>query len=92
MPIIYNLFCKEHLILSIGIQTNQLDIRSKLEAIIKRMCNEAGISGYRAKHSLRATAATQLYQSGYVEEQQIMERTGYRSTEAVRSYKRTSKE
>ena len=37
-------------------------------------------------------SATRLHQSGYVEEQHIMERTGHRSTEAVRSYKRTSKE
>lgn len=32
---------------------------------------------------------TRLYESG-VEEQQIMERTEYRSLEDVRSYKRTS--
>ena len=72
--------------------TNQPVGHSKLDATIKRMCNEAGISGYRTNHSLRATAATRLHQSGYVEEQQIMEQTGHRSTEAVRSYKRTSKE
>ena len=54
------------------------------------MCREAGILGYYTNHSLRATAATRLHQSG-IEEQQIMERTGHRSTEAVRSYKRSSK-
>ena len=40
-------------------------------------------------HSLRATAATRLYQSG-IDEQLVMERTGHRSLEGVRSYKRTS--
>ena len=60
-----------------------------LEKTVSRMCREAGILGHYTNHSLRATAATRLHQSG-VEEQEIMERTGHRSTEAVRSYKRTS--
>ncbi len=63
----------------------------KLDRTIHRLCEEAGIKGYRTNHSLRATAATRLHQSG-CEEQQIMERTGHRSVEAVRSYKRTSNE
>ena len=56
---------------------------------ISRICKEAGIGGYKTNHSLRATAATRLYQSG-VDEQLVMERTGHRSLEGVRSYKRTS--
>ena len=56
------------------------------------MCEQAGIPGYRTNHSLRATAATRLHQSGCVEEQEIMQRTGHRSIEAIRSYKRTSSE
>ena len=40
-------------------------------------------------HSLRATTATRLYQSG-VDEQLVMERTGHRSIDGIRSYKRTS--
>ena len=56
------------------------------------MCKDAGIPGYHTNHSLRASAATLLHQSGCVEEQEIMERTGHRSFEAVRSYKRTSRE
>ena len=56
------------------------------------MCEQAGIPGYRTNHSLRATAATRLHQSGCVEEQEIMQRTGHRSIEAVRSYKQTSSE
>ncbi len=38
---------------------------------------------------IRATAATRLYNAG-VDEQMIMETTGHRSLEGVRSYKRTS--
>ena len=53
------------------------------------MCKAAGISGYKTNHSLRATTATRLYQAG-VEEQ--LERTGHRSLDGVRSYKRTSDE
>ena len=63
-----------------------------LDTTIKRMCKQAGIPGYHTNHSLRATTATRLHQSGCVEEQEIMERTGHRSNEAVRSYKRTSRE
>lgn len=53
------------------------------------MCASAGISGFRTNHSLRATSATRLYAAG-VEEQLIMERTGHRSVEGVRSFKCTS--
>ena len=53
------------------------------------MCEVAGIGGYKTNHSLRATDATRLYSSG-IDEQLVMERTGHRSTEGVRSYKRTS--
>ena len=60
-----------------------------LEKTVSRMCREAGSLGHYTNNSLRATAATRLYQSG-VEEQEIMEITGHRSTEAVRSYKITS--
>lgn len=72
--------------------TNQPVGHCTLSNTIKRLCNEAGIPGYRTNHSLRATAATRLHQSGCVEEQEIMERTGHRSIEAVRSYKRASRE
>ena len=58
---------------------------------ISRLCSEAGITGYKTNHSLRATAATRLYQSG-IDEQLVMERTGHRSLEGVRCYKRTSDE
>ena len=64
---------------------------TKLGTTINKMCQNGGILGYRTNHSLRATAATRLHQSGCIDKQRIMERTGHRSVEAVRSYKRASK-
>ena len=46
---------------------------------------------YSWNHSLRATAATRSYRAG-VDEQLIMDKTGHRSLEGVRSYKRTNME
>ena len=57
-----------------------------LNQTVARLCSEAAIGGYRTNHSLHAT---RLYQAG-VDEQLIMERTGHRSLEGVRSYKHTS--
>ena len=65
--------------------------RNKPSNVVSTMCKLAGIGGYKTNHSLRATAATRLYLSG-IDEQLVMERTGHRSTEGVRSYKRTSSE
>lgn len=59
-----------------------------LAATVGKMCTEAGLQGFRSNHSLRATAATRLYECG-VDEQIISEVTGHRS-DAVREYKRTS--
>ena len=53
------------------------------------MCSVAGISGHKTNHSLRATGATAMYESG-APEKLIQERTGHRSLEALRSYERTS--
>ena len=72
--------------------SNQPVGHNKLDTTISRMCKDAGILGYHTNHSLRASAATRLHQSGCVEEQEIMERTGHRSSEAVRNYKRSSNE
>ncbi len=55
------------------------------------MCKKAGVTGYMTNHSLRATTASHLYHAG-LDEQLIMERTGHRSIEGIRSYKRTSNE
>ena len=59
----------------------------------KAIANVQGMwySGIQTNHSLRATAATRLYLSG-IDEQLVMERTGHRSTEGIRSYKCTTME
>ena len=49
------------------------------------MCTEANISGCKTNHSLRATAATQMFQQD-VPEKLIQERTGHRSLEGLRLY------
>ena len=53
------------------------------------MCKAANIPGFKTNHSLRVSAATRLFQKG-VDEQLIMERTGHRSLDGVRTYKRVS--
>ena len=60
-----------------------------LSKTLPRLCKSAGIQGFKTNHSLKATAATRLYRSG-IDEQLVMERTGHRSLEGVRNYKRTS--
>ena len=60
-----------------------------LTTTIAHLCKEAGITGFKTNHSLRATTATRLYQLG-VDEQLVMERTGHRNLDGVRHYKRTS--
>ena len=60
-----------------------------LSKTISRLCAAAGISGFKTNHSLRASTATRLYDSG-IDEQLVMEQTGHRSLPGVRSYKRTS--
>ena len=62
-----------------------------LASTVKRLCQRAGIEGYKTNHSLRVTTATRLFQSG-VDEQLIMERTGHRSTDGIRTYKRSCPE
>ncbi|XP_070572936.1 uncharacterized protein [Ptychodera flava] len=68
--------------------TNRPLGHNALNGTVARMCKQAGIDGYRSNHSLRATAATRLFDAN-VDEQLICEKTGHRSN-AVRSYKRTS--
>ena len=53
------------------------------------MCSLAGIEGRVTNHSMRATSVTQMYETG-VPEKVIQERTGHRSLEALRVYKRTN--
>ena len=58
---------------------------------VKTMCAQAGVGGHKTNHSLRATAATELYKKG-VPEKLIQECTGHRSLEALRTYKHSSEE
>ena len=58
-----------------------------LGGVVKRLCESAGLQGHYTNHSLRATAATRLFEAG-VNEQLIMQRTGHSTTAGVRSYKR----
>lgn len=53
------------------------------------MCLTAGVQGNKTNHSLRATGATQMYESG-VPEKIIQERTGHQSLEGLRSYGRSN--
>ena len=59
-----------------------------LSSVVSRMCKEAGFAGFFSNHSLRATAATRLFDQN-TDEQLIMMKTGHTSS-AVRSYKRVS--
>ena len=60
-----------------------------LSNTVNRLCRSVSIGGYKTNHSLRVTAAITLFQQG-VDEQLIMMRTGHRSTDGVRAYKRVS--
>lgn len=48
---------------------------NKLSSTVKRLCDAGGITGFKTNHSLRATAATRLYDAK-VDEQLICEKTG----------------
>ena len=60
-------------------------VHNLLQGTVARLCNEAGISGFRSNHSFRVTTATRLYQAD-VDEQLIMERTGHLSLECSQVY------
>ena len=62
---------------------------NKLNKAVASICKEAGIVGFKTNHSLRATTATRLYQAG-IDEQIVMDHTGHKSVDGIRSYKRTS--
>ena len=53
-----------------------------LQKIVPELMKAAGISGYYTNHSLRASAATRLFESG-VDGQLIMSRTGHSSREGL---------
>ena len=59
-----------------------------LKVVVKNIAKEAGLEGKFSNHSLRASTATRLFQSG-VDEQIIKEVTGHKS-DAVRMYKHSN--
>ena len=61
-----------------------------LSVIVKRFCEAAEFSGNYTSHSGKVTCATALFHSG-IDEQLVQRQTGHRS-DAVRRYKRPSKE
>ncbi len=61
-----------------------------LSKVIAKLCNAASMVCHYSNHSLRSTAATQMYDQN-MDEQQISEVTGHKSV-AVRNYKHTSME
>ena len=73
---------------------------NSLTNMVQNMCKQASILGYKTNHSLRVTTATRLIYAIYaslvdqagIDEQLIMERTGHRSLDGVRCYKRTEDE
>jgi hypothetical protein len=60
----------------------------KITSTVSRLCAQAEVGEYKTNHSLRATAASRIYQSG-LDEQLVCETTGHRSN-CVRGYKRTT--
>ena len=65
--------------------------RNRISQLMKTICNGAGVQKKYTNHSLRATGATRLFQSG-TPENVIMERSGHRSTDGVRQYERVSQD
>ena len=53
------------------------------------MCLEENIPGHMTNHSLRATGASAMFESG-VPEKIIQQRTGHHSLEGVRHYEQTT--
>ena len=63
--------------------------RNQLAKMVPNMCSRAGIAGHKTNHSLRATAATDLYHAN-IPEKLIQERTGHKSVQALRVYQHTT--
>ena len=62
-----------------------------LQQKFSKMCQAAGIVGRKTNHSLRATAASEMF-ARQIPEKLIQERTGHRSLEALRTYERSNEE
>ncbi len=58
-----------------------------LRGFMKRLCATSGVEGHKTNHSCRATCTTRLYESGF-DDHSIMRRTGHRSSDGLKPYKR----
>ena len=63
--------------------------RNSLGKMVKEMCSDLGIGGNKTNHSLRATAASDLFQAG-VPEKVIQQRTGHLSLGGLRQYEKVT--
>ena len=63
--------------------------KNSLNTMLKDICHEAGITGRKTNHSLRATGASELFAAG-VPEKIIKERTGHRALDALHVYEHTT--
>ena len=57
--------------------------------MLKDMCYEAGITGQKTNHSLRATGVSEVFAAD-ASENIIKERTGHRSLDALHVYEHTT--
>ena len=57
--------------------------------MVKEMCSDSGIGGNKTNHSLRATAASELFHAG-VPEKVIQQRTGHLSLGGLRQYEKVT--
>ena len=65
--------------------------KNPLSKMLKSMCEEAGISGEKTNHSLRAYAATEMFNAG-VPEKVNQDRSSYRSLDGLRKYETISQQ
>ena len=66
--------------------------KNKLNTMVKRMCEAAGLPP-RTNHSLRVTGATTLFTKNVPEpEKLVQEVTGHRSLECLRQYEKTTEQ
>ena len=65
--------------------------KNTLSGMTKTMCTEAGVSGNKTNHSLRAYAVTEMYNAG-IPEKVIQDRSGHRSIDGLRKYEKISEQ
>ena len=79
----------QHLTPTCWYSTHPLGHNTALSSTVAKLCKLARIGVFKTNLLLSTTATSRLYRSG-IDEQLVMERTGHRSLEGVRSYKCTS--